>query len=285
MKKLTKIEAIKIALMLAVSVCVAFYAIPKIEEANTAINYTEAAMPKCDSFCFDDINADLVKIGHQKNSPSGKTLYVIQVIGGFNGDKNVSFSKKIEYVIANYKSSDELLLLVDSNGGNVGECIKMAGEVQSVKDERVKTTSLTTYASFSCGYYLASTSDVYLASYGSSIGNIGSLSMLRAKSHSSVNKCVASTQIKAYFGGCGEFDEDKLKSMIIKKNNETYDRFKSHVRLNRNIKDEIALSGDMFFAKDALDLGLIDGIKSKEQLFREYHNNNFKIIKIKVSGE
>ena len=172
---------------------------------------------------------------------------------------------------------EELLLHVDSGGGEANTAFEMATEVKNLAAKNnIKIISFIDGLSASAAYAWTSIADEVIARKGSEIGSIGVVVQLINNNKMLENigitrKFITYGDSKVPFDDKGEFT-DKFLSSLQKKVNKTGEEFTNFVATNRNMKveDVIATEAEVYDAEEALKLGLIDKIMTKSEFFDDY---------------
>lgn len=171
----------------------------------------------------------------------------------------------------------ELVLNVDSGGGQAFSCFEMA---QQVKDLAV-ANNIPIYAyidglSASAAYAWTSIADEVVARPDAEVGSVGVVVQLINNNKMLENigitrQFVTYGDNKVPFGEDGEFSPQFISS-IQKKVNKTGLQFNSFVAKNRNmqVEDVIATQAEVYDAEDALAIGFIDKIMTKSDFYGNY---------------
>lgn len=167
-------------------------------------------------------------------------------------------------------SIDTIVLHVDSGGGEASGCFELA---RHIKESRGTKKIITYVDEFACSaaYALASAADEVIASPDADVGSIGVIMIHQELTKAFQKNGIEINVIKAgHYKGLGSpFQElsdesrDKLQARI----NDVYNTFTSFVAEARGIsvEDVKSTQADVYSAKDALERGLIDSIKSQDE--------------------
>ena len=164
---------------------------------------------------------------------------------------------------------DEVVVLVESGGGTVHGYGLAASQLKRIRNKNVKLTVSVDKVAASGGYMMACVADHIIAAPFAILGSIGVLAQIPnfnklLKKHDIDFEQIAAGKYKrtlTMFGENTEADRDKLKEEL----EETHVLFKEFVKQNRDETDiEKIATGEHWYGKQALDLGLIDEIKTSD---------------------
>jgi signal peptide peptidase SppA len=186
-----------------------------------------------------------------------------------------------------YKDPNVLAIVLQQStpGGSVWGTSELAETVKnSPKPVYVSVEDM----SASAGYRVAAAaSGIYASSPESMIGSIGVLqthidnSGLYEMFGMNVTYLVSEGQEAKVSGADNKPLSDADRSLMVRKLNQARDVFISEVKRGRNTSESAvsndAFNGDIFFAKEAKELGLIDGMESLQQtVLRAYRDGKKK---------
>lgn len=194
------------------------------------------------------------------------------------GDKGTSTYSEIIHKISNTDHVTAVLINMNCPGGQASGTQMMA---QALRNLEVPTATLVNDGmAASGGYWLASqTQKLYASNKTSSVGSIGAymsfydireyLNKEGVTEHSVYSK-YSDDKNKDYLDALeGEYDGIRTKLDFL------VEAFVEQVQEARNISaapGEGPFSGKMYFAEEAREIGLIDGIRSKEEVVEELIN-------------
>lgn len=184
-----------------------------------------------------------------------------------------SIQGQAEYLIKNEKV-DELILDVNSGGGQAYGCFEAAQAVRSLADKNnVKITTYVDGVAYSGGYAWASIADEVVVNPMGRVGSIGVVLPLTNYSEKDKKEgikriYITSGKSKVPYDEEGNFTEDALDE-FRKSSKIIYDEFVGHVAEMRGIDRQAVVDTEAktFDAKTALSLNLIDSIMTKEQFY------------------
>ncbi len=161
------------------------------------------------------------------------------------------------------KKDDEVLLRLESAGGQVHGYGLAAAQLARLKDTQIKLTVCVDKVAASGGYMMACVADELIAAPFAIIGSIGVVSQIPnfhdfLKKHDIDVELFTAGEYKrtvTMFGKNDEADRAKYQSELER----IHELFKNHVASHRpNLDVEKVATGEFWFATDAKTLGLID---------------------------
>lgn len=178
-----------------------------------------------------------------------------------------------EYLIKIQKVN-ELILEVNSGGGQAYGCFEAAQAVRSLADKNnIKITTYVDGVAYSGGYAWAAIADELVVNPMGRVGSIGVVLPLtntakKDKMEGIKRIYITSGKSKVPFDKEGNFTEEALNE-YQKSSQVIYDEFVSHVAEMRGIERQAVIDTEAktFSSSDALSLNLIDSIMTKEQFY------------------
>lgn len=229
-------------------------------------------------------------------------LFILNFAGDVKASAVESLREEITAIIISRKPDDQVLLCLESPGGLVHAYGLAAAQIQRLKQESIKVTIAVDKVAASGGYMMACLADHIIAAPFAIIGSIGVIAQLPNFHRWLEKNEIDFEQISAgqykrtltLFGRNTPEGRQKLQEEI----NDAHHLFKLFIQQNRpavNI-DEVA-TGEHWFACRALDLKLIDDIKTSDdfiigmktshdiyQLKYEFKKNLGQRLAISASG-
>lgn len=178
------------------------------------------------------------------------------------------------------KGVKNIILEINSGGGMAYGCFETAQFVRNLADKHgAKITAYVDGVAFSGGYAWCCIADEVIVNPMAKVGSIGVVLPLvntseRDKKEGIERIYVTAGKSKVPFDKDGKFTKEAL-SKIEKDVMVTYDMFVNHVASNRNLSVEAVMDteANTFGTEEALSLGLIDSVMTKEQFYE--HIGNF----------
>lgn len=206
----------------------------------------------------------------------------------FNGDVNATETRQlkdiISLIILTANENDEVLLKLNSNGGFVNSYGLAATQLQRLKNKNINLTISIDLVAASGGYLMASVANQIIAAPFAIIGSIGVIGIVP-----NFNKLLEKHNIEIEHHTAGEYkstlnifskNTDNGRKKFIETLEQTHTLFKNFITENRkNIDTQKVCTGEYWYAKDALNLNLIDKIQTCDDYILEslYKKNIYEI--------
>jgi signal peptide peptidase SppA len=168
-----------------------------------------------------------------------------------------------------------IVLNVDSPGGGVAGVTEMAAEIRAARGTKPIIAIADTVAA-SAAYWLASQADQVIATPSAQVGSIGIFGV-----HADISRALEAEGVTATVISAGEFKAeesefvplgDEARAAIQARVDATYETFVNDVAKGRGVTADRVRSdfgkGRVVLARDALAVGMIDGIDTLEGVMR-----------------
>lgn len=186
---------------------------------------------------------------------------------------------------------DGILLYINSGGGSASSSLRIANAIKKYKEKTNKSVFAYADNALSGAYLVASAADKIYADKFSLIGSIGvTASYLEfaglLERYNITYREFALGEYKEIGNPLKRLDEEE-RVILEKKLEKIYNIFVSEVAANRNKSfDEIKnlATGEFFLADEAVEHGLIDGVKSFDEVKEEIEqslNKSVELVEIK----
>lgn len=215
------------------------------------------------------------------------------LVNRFNGFYN-QYATGYEYIQSSLKdalSDDDIkgiVFDVNSGGGQCAGCFETADLVRESRSIK-PTMALVNSSSYSAAYAIGSAASKMFVTRSGGVGSIGVVTM-----HTDVSEYYKKLGVKVQFIYSGDHKvdgnpyeplDDKIKGSIQNQVNELRGDFVSLVAKNRNIDEKVVFDTQAatYTAKEALNIGLIDGIMSPQEALQAFieevssFNNNGEV--------
>ncbi|NQU69408.1 MAG: S49 family peptidase [Rhodospirillales bacterium] len=226
----------------------------------------------------------------RRRRPKVSVLRLSGVIGGGGplrgGGLNLDgLNKMIERAFAP-RGLSAVALAINSPGGSPVQSALIARRIRQIADKKdIKVIAFAEDVAASGGYWLACAADEIFAEESSILGSVGVISagfgfndlLSRYGVERRVHTAGARKAMLDPFQAENADDVTRLKSIQA----DIHENFKDHVRARRGdrltgAEDDI-FNGDIFLGKEALALGLIDGIGDLQTTLRERYGDKLRL--------
>ncbi|MBS0880891.1 protease SohB [Pantoea sp. JGM49] len=199
------------------------------------------------------------------------TLYVLEFKGSMDAGEVSSLREEISAVLAVAVPGDEVLLRLESPGGVVHGYGLAASQLQRLRDAGLQLTAVVDKVAASGGYMMACVADRIVAAPFSIIGSIGVVAQIP-----NFNRLLKRNDIDVELHTAGQYkrtltlfgeNTDEGREKFQEDLNETHLLFQEFVQQMRPTLDlEKVATGEHWYGRQALDLGLIDEIGTSDAL-------------------
>lgn len=201
-------------------------------------------------------------------------VYVIDFNGDTSANEVAELRKSITAIVGVAKPGEEVIVRLTSPGGTVPGYGLGASQLSRIRAAGLRLTVVVDTVAASGGYMMAVVSDELVAAPFAIIGSIGvympvpNVSRL-LKDHGVEVQELTSGKYKRTVSLVSELTEEGIEK-TQQTLDETHDLFKAHVAEHRPALDVEAVStGEHWYGKQALKLGLIDRIATSDDLLLE----------------
>jgi len=227
------------------------------------------------------------KAEKKQDKEDDRRLFVIDFKGSMDAHEVDHLREEVTAVLCNAEEGDEVLVKIESGGGVVHGYGLAASQLQRIKDKGIPLTACVDKVAASGGYMMACVADKVYAAPFAIIGSIGVIAQLP-----NFNKLLKKNNIEfeqhtagnykrtlTVFGENTDEGREKFKEELT----EVHLMFKQHVQQNRqDIDVEKVATGEYWYGNQALDLNLVDEIKTSDDLLLE-KNDNMSVYSVKYS--
>lgn len=212
---------------------------------------------------------DKAKDKTDPKTDDNKNVFVLDFDGDIKASAVAHLREEISVIISSAKAGDEVVIRLESGGGQVNAYGLAAAQLVRIKDAGLILTVCVDKISASGGYMMACVADKIIASDFAVIGSVGVVSQLPnfhelLKKHNIGYEMFTAGEYKRTVTIFGENDdEDRAKHQADIER--IHELFKTFVKKHRPKLDvEKIATGEIWFGQDALDLGLIDEIGTSD---------------------
>lgn len=207
------------------------------------------------------------------------SVYVLDFDGDIKASAVAHLREEISAIISVAKEGDQVVLRLESGGGQVNAYGLAAAQLQRLKDAKLHLTVCVDKIAASGGYMMACVADKIIASDFGVLGSIGVVSQLPnfhdfLKNHHINFEQFTAGEYKRTVTMFGEnTDEDRAKHQEDLER--IHELFKNHVAKYRpQLNLEQVATGEIWFGLDAITLGLVDEIGTSDAYLLHLMNNH-----------
>ena len=223
---------------------------------------------------------------NKKKKTRKSKAYILDFIGDIKASAVPSLREEVTAILDIAKRNDQIVLRLDNHGGVVHEHGLAASQLARIRQKKIHLTVVVDKVAASGGYLMASVANKIYAAPFAILGSIGVIAQLPNFNRLLDNYGVDFEQITAgqykrnvtMFGKNTDEDREKLKDQL----EEIHELFKSSVNEYRPQLDlERVATGEHWYGSKALELGLIDEIKTSDELLIEMAKK-YEIFSVKL---
>ncbi|MDX1319552.1 MAG: protease SohB [Oceanospirillum sp.] len=204
-----------------------------------------------------------------------KRVFVLDFDGDIRASDVDSLRETISAVLTIARPEvDEIVLKLESGGGMVHSYGFAASQLQRITNNKIDLTVCVDAVAASGGYMMACTANKILAAPFSIIGSIGVVAQIPnfnrlLKKHDIDYEVLTAGEYKRTMTVFGE-NTDEGRKKFVEDLEETHVLFKDFIHEQRPDLDLTKVAnGDVWYGKQALELGLIDGLKTSDEYLLE----------------
>ncbi len=192
-----------------------------------------------------------------------KNIFVLNFKGDIKASEVESLREEITSILTVAKTSDEVVLVLESAGGTVHGYGLAASQLKRIRDRGISLTVAVDKVAASGGYMMACVANKIVAAPFAIIGSVGVLAQLPnfhrlLKKHDIDYEQLSAGEYKRTLTLFGEND-DKDRAKFQDEIEDTHELFKEFIKDNRKQIDiEKIATGEHWYGKRALDLQLVD---------------------------
>lgn len=216
-----------------------------------------------------------LKAGHDD---SNDKIFVLSFKGDMQANAVESLREEITTILSGSEKPAEVVLRLESPGGAVHGYGLAASQLVRLRDNGVKLTICVDKVAASGGYMMACVADKVLSAPFAIIGSIGVISQMP-----NINKLLKKHDIDVEMHTAGQYkrtltvigeNTDEGREKFKEELNEIHRLFKDFVKSNRPVVElEKVATGEFWLGQDALDMKLVDELKTSDQYLLERSEN------------
>lgn len=214
------------------------------------------------------------KVKLKQSSNARPKLYVLEFDGDIKATEVATMRDEVTALLSVAGPQDEVLMKLDNSGGVVHEHGLAASQLQRIKDAKLNFTVSVDKVAASGGYMMACVADKIVAAPFAILGSIGVLAQLP-----NFNRLLDKAGVDFEQHTAGEYkrtvtmfgkNTDKEREKLKVDLQETHKLFRDFVAEHRPKLDiEKVATGEHWYGTQALELNLVDEIKTSDQILIE----------------
>lgn len=225
----------------------------------------------------------------EKNSDAEqrKRVFVLDFKGDIRASAVDGLRDEVTAIITSARKGDEVFLRLESPGGQVHGYGLAASQLARLREHNVTLIAAVDKVAASGGYLMASVADRIVAAPFAILGSIGVIAQLPNFHRLLKKQNIDFEQFTAgeYKRNVTMFGEntDKDRAKLREELEETHDLFKDYIRQHRpQLELAKVATGEHWYGTQALELGLIDEIKTSDDWLLEA-SKSAELLRISAS--
>lgn len=208
------------------------------------------------------------------DTESLKKVYVLDFNGDIKASQTKQMKDEISALLSLEDSIDEIVVKVESGGGMVHQYGFASSQLQRIKSKGIPLTVCVDKVAASGGYMMAAVADKIVAAPFAILGSIGVIAQVP-----NFNKVLKKNDIDFEVHTAGEYkrtltmfgeNTDKAREKFREDLHDVHVMFKDFVGDHRPGVDVVKVSnGDIWYGNKAIELNLIDEIKTSDEYLQE----------------
>ncbi|MGQ4006319.1 protease SohB [Francisellaceae bacterium CB300] len=220
----------------------------------------------------------------KKDKPENK-VFVINFKGDIHASQVEGLREEVSAVLAAAKVNDEIVVRIDSPGGVVNGYGFAAAQLERIRQAGLTLTICIDQVAASGGYMMSAVGHKIISAPFAIVGSIGVIGQVP-----NIHDLLEKNGINVEMHTSGEF---KRTLTTMGKNTEEgrekfkqdleniHELFKKHILVYRPSLDMQKVgTGEYWFGKDALELGLVDKIQTYDDYIIEHLNNDLDVYQV-----
>ena len=230
------------------------------------------------------LKKDSKKNKNQESKDKSK-VFVLSFKGDVNASQAQNLREEVTTILSIAKQTDKVIVRIDSPGGVVNGYGFATAQLERIKQKNIPLVVCIDEIAASGGYMMSAVADKIISSPFAIVGSIGVVGSVPnihdlLKKHGVRVEQHTSGQYKRTLTLTGENSEEGREKFKQDLHN-IHKLFKNHIATYRPTLDmEKVSTGEYWFGKDALELGLVDEIKTYDDYIIEYFEKNIDVYQI-----
>lgn len=220
----------------------------------------------------------------KKDKPENK-IFVISFKGDIQASQVEALRQEVSAVLAVATANDEIIVRIDSPGGVVNGYGFAAAQLERIRQAKLNLTICIDQVAASGGYMMSAVGNKVISAPFAIVGSIGVVGTV-PNIHNLLEKnginveMHTSGEFKRTLTTMGENSEEGREKFKQDLQN-IHELFKKHILSYRPALDMQKVgTGEYWFGKDALELGLVDKLQTYDDYIIEHLNNNLDVYQV-----
>ncbi len=216
-----------------------------------------------------------------------KRIFVLDFKGDIRASAVDGLRDEVTAIITSAREGDEVFLRLESPGGQVHGYGLAASQLARLREKNIKLIAAVDKVAASGGYLMASVADRIIAAPFAIVGSIGVLAQIPNFHRLLKKQSIDFEQFTAgeYKRNVTMFGEntDEHRAKLREELEDTHELFKDYVSRHRpQLELAKVATGEHWYGSQALDLGLIDEIKTSDDWLLEA-SEEAELLKVNAS--
>lgn len=206
----------------------------------------------------------------EPEQPERNSVYVLDFDGDIRASANENLRREITSVLAVARPGDEVVIKLESPGGMVHSYGLASSQLDRIVQAKIPLTACVDKVAASGGYMMACVANRIVAAPFAILGSIGVVAQLPnfhrlLKKHDVDFELLTAGEYKRTLTMLGE-NTDEGRQKFVEELEDTHTLFKDFVSEHRpQVEIEKVATGETWYGKRALDVKLIDEIKTSDE--------------------
>lgn len=220
----------------------------------------------------------------KQNSPKEK-VFVINFKGDLHASQVENLRKEVSTILAVAKSEDEIIVRIDSPGGVVNGYGFAAAQLERIRQSGLNLTICIDQVAASGGYMMSAVGHKIISAPFAIVGSIGVIGQVP-----NIHELLQKNGINVEMHTSGEFkrtlttmgeNTDEGREKFKQDLANIHELFKKHILTYRPSLDMSKVgTGEYWFGKDALELGLVDKIQTYDDYLMDLLDKQHDVYEV-----
>jgi signal peptide peptidase SppA len=218
-----------------------------------------------------------------------RRAYILYFVGDKEGADTDKLAKEISTVLDLWQNGDQVVICLESPGGDVYAYFECAAQVMRLRQREVPLTICVPNIATSGGYIVACIGNKIIASPYATVGSIGVICVT-----SNVGPLLEKLGIEIVMltSGARKVDDNPFmritearKLEAERQVREFHAKFKAHVKRYRpDVDIDVVATGEAWMGEEAKEQGLVDEIGTYEDELRRLEADGYELLSVQCSS-